>query len=145
MRNFATAILLSLVIVLSGCAPVNKIDVAKPESLREPIFVVTPPNGSDYEDDYAVKIENLLLDAGMRVATRPAYKQVRIELDALETDIAQESGAVASRSSLLQEEGAVVESFLAMDDTNASYRVNTYANKKIIEHIRFLPSHGLPC
>jgi hypothetical protein len=72
----------------------------------------------------------------MRVAVRPALKAVRIET----ADSEQQSAGVVtgsagggSGSALTQGDDRVVDSFLAMEDTRAHYRINTYANSGTVE------------
>lgn len=137
--RFPQAAYVCVVLGLSGCAGVPPVgsDAIRPTKLREPVFVVVPANRTSYEDDYATEVERQLLSGGLRVAVRPTFKAVRIETQGTESQAA----AVINSSSLGDGSGAastegqdrVVESFLQMTDTKASYRINTYARDRTIE------------
>lgn len=136
--RLAPIIAICLVPILAGCAPSIGIDAIRPVQLREPIFVVVPPNRSRAEDEHATDVERRLLSGGMRVSVRPTFKAVRIEAAGSESRTATASantGAGGVAATLSGDEyGRVVDSFL-VGDTQANYRINTYLSEGLLELI----------
>lgn len=133
----AKGLLIAGFLAISGCASVG-FDAIRPLQLNEPIFVVIPPNQSLMQDDYAVKVERYLLGSGMRVAVRPALKDVRIEAggsDSQAVALSSSDGVSGGGAALSKDEDRIVDSFQEMSNTNANYRINTYAWSKTVEVI----------
>jgi hypothetical protein len=124
--------------ILTGCAVTRSagIDAIRPPALKEPVFVVVPPNQSGVEDSYATEVERTLLNCGIRVAVRPNFKAVRIEQAGAETQhaaVVTGAGLSGLGSAVTRDEERTLDSFLAMTDTKASYRINTYWWDQTIE------------
>lgn len=137
--RLATVSFLCFIPLLVGCAamtpPVGG-DAIRPPKLRPPVFVVVPANRSFAEDSFATEIERHLLANKMRVAVRPTFKAVRIEMGGSESQSAAvaTNAAVGGRGAAVTEgEDRVIESFLEMTDTTANYRINTYSHSNTVE------------
>ncbi len=114
--------------VIMGCqVPYNQYIVlrAVPEY---PSFVVIPAN--DYLDQvaFANEVEAAIIGVGVKVINRPATKEVTKEV-AAEGGIQAIEGNQAVRKS---GEGKLTEKYVAFEDIDADYTVQTYASSRQI-------------
>ncbi len=126
-------VMMSLV-MLSGCGSLG-FDAVKPDNIGEQIFVVTPANQSGFQNDFAASVEKYVLGSGMRVVRRPEFRVVRIEMAGSEAKAAGVESEELSGIAIMNDENRITDSYLEMAETNAKYRINTYAWTNKIEII----------
>lgn len=122
-----TGIYCSLFLFLSGCST-QTVFVVLRDVPDNPSFVVLPANDYLYQVEFANKIESYLLSSGVKVVTRPATKEVQATKQAAQVD-AQSSQAAGSQATF-------TERYVALEESNADYIVQTYADSKQIKVIR---------
>ena len=122
-----TIVICSLLFLLVGCAPQTFFVVLR-DVPDNPSFVVIPANDYLYQVEFANRIESYLISSGVKVVTRPSTKEVQATKQAAQVE-GQSSQAAGSQATL-------TEKYMAFEDTNADYIVQTYADSKQIKVIR---------
>ncbi|GEM_PF-4857179 len=117
-----------VLLALSGCSPSQTIFVVLRDVPETPSFVVIPANDYLYQVEFSNKVESYAISSGVKVVTRPATKEVEATKQAAQVD-AQSSQAAGSQATL-------TERYVAFEDTNADYIIQTYADSKQIKLIR---------
>ena len=127
-NNLLAIALLFWVVVLAGCAPQTQFVVLRdvPES---PSFVVIPANDYLHEVEFANKVENAIISAGVKVVLRPVTKDITIE----KTVQGTEGKKTDDRALIQSADAKLIERYSAFDDIDADYIVQTYVTSKQVK------------
>lgn len=122
-----TIIICSVFLFLFGCST-KTVFVVLRDVPENPSFVVIPASDYLYQIELANMIEAFLISSGVKVVTRPAIKEVQATKQASQVD-AQSSQPVGAQATL-------TERYVAFEDTNADFIVETYADNRQVKIIR---------
>ena len=124
-----TAMLLLFVcLVVAGCAPKTELFVVLRDVPQDPSFTVIPANDYLYQIEFANKVEEYIISAGVKVVSRPALKEVEAK-----KEVGQEE---AKSGEAKGAHGTLTEKYIAFDETNADYIISTYADSRQIKIIK---------
>ncbi len=118
---------LFLTVTFSACVTKNVFVVSRdvPDS---PSFVVIPANDYLSQVEFANTIESYLIACHVRVLAKPGTKQIE------STKQAAQSGAQPAQAAATQ--ATLTERFVAFDETNADYIVQTYSDTQQLKIIK---------
>ena len=127
MRGLRFTFLLLLVLHTSGCVK-EPIFIVLRDVPNNPSFTVIPVNDYLYQIEFATKIEEYLIQAGVKVVRHPASKAVETKKQLTQPESNVKQGAVA--------EATMTERYYSLEDTDADYVVETYADSKQVKIVR---------
>jgi hypothetical protein len=128
-NNLLAIALLFWVVVLAGCAPQTPQFVVLRDVPESPSFVVIPANNYLHEVEFANKVENAIISAGIKVVLRPATKDVTTE-----KIIQGAEGQQAADVKLIQSaEAKLIERYSAFEDIDTDYIVLTYVTSRQVK------------
>ena len=128
-NNLLAIALLFWVVVLAGCAPQTPQFVVLRDVPESPSFVVIPANDYLHEVEFANKVENAIISAGIKVVMRPATKDVTME----RTVQGAEGKRTDDRTLIQSADAKLIERYSAFDDIDADYIVRTYVTSKQVK------------
>lgn len=119
-------------VILAGCVPQTPQFVVLRDVPESPSFVVIPANNYLNEVEFANKVENAIISAGVKVVMRPATKDVTMEktVQGAEGKRADDSALIKSADAKLIERYFDISSF---NDIDADYIVLTYVTSKQVK------------